>query len=88
MNASRNITGFDVEIGGVASSHWWKGFKLQLVFATYWVGQMGEGGYEDNNNNIHPRHSNSHWLWAGEISSFKSLVMSHNKAQVSWLPEL
>jgi hypothetical protein len=49
---------------------------------------MGVGAYEDSNNNIHLRRSNSHRLWAGEILSIKSLVMSHNMAQVSWLLEL
>ncbi len=69
-------------IGGKVSS-----YNLYLLHTG--LAKIGEGGYEDNNNNnIHPRHSNSHWLWAGEISSFKSPVMSHNKAQVSWLREL
>ncbi len=53
VNASRNIIGSFMEIGGVASPHWRKGLRLQLVFATCWVGQMRIGGHEDSNNNIH-----------------------------------
>jgi len=37
------ITGSFVEIGDMASPHWWRGHKLQPISIVYWVGQMGAG---------------------------------------------
>jgi len=38
------ITGSCIEIGDVASPHWWRDHRLQPIFAAYWVGQTGAGG--------------------------------------------
>jgi hypothetical protein len=32
-----------VEIGGMASPHWWRHHKLQPISTVYWVGQTGTG---------------------------------------------
>jgi hypothetical protein len=37
-------TSSTVEIGDVASPHWWRGHRLQPISAVYWVGQMVTGG--------------------------------------------
>jgi hypothetical protein len=77
--------GSSLEIGSVASPHWWRGLRLQPVSAVFWVGQTGAWGYADSNNSIHPRCLSSHWLWAGEIPSIESLVMSRNTPQAAQL---
>ncbi len=74
------ITSFSMEIDGVASPHWRRGLKLQLVSIAYWVCQTSTRGYADSYNNIHPKHPSSHRLCAGEIMSIKSPIMSCNVA--------
>jgi hypothetical protein len=81
------ITGSFMEINGVASAHWWRGLKLQLVLIASWVGQTGTRGYADSYNNIHPKRPRSHRLCAGEIMSIKSPVMSCNVASSARLLE-
>jgi len=74
-------TSSSVEIGDVASPHWWRGHRLQPISAVYWVGQME--GYGDSNNVIHPNGRQSHQLQVGEIpsvTSHRDIVMSRNRA--------
>jgi len=44
-------------------------------------------GYGYSDNDIHPRHLHSHQLWASEIPSVESPVMSRNMAQAGQLRE-
>ncbi len=61
--------------------------RLQPASAAYWVGETGGGGYADSDNSIHPRRPSSHRLWASEIPSVKSPVISCNMAQAAQLLE-
>jgi len=40
----RIIKGSSVEIGDLASPHWWRGHRLQTISAMSWVGEMGAEG--------------------------------------------
>jgi hypothetical protein len=75
MTPQITITGSSVEIGDMASPHWWRGHKLQPIFAVYGVGQMGAGvlwGWWQ-------RHSSKYWhshqLRTDEIPLVESPVM-------------
>jgi len=82
------ITGSSLENGSIVSPHWPRCLSLQPASAAvYWVGQTGGGGYADSDNGIHPRRPSSHRLWASEIPSIKSPIMSCNTAQAAQLPE-
>jgi len=82
-----DITGSSLDIGSMVSPHWRRGLRLQPVSAPNLVGQAGAGGPADSDNGIHPRHPSSHWLWASEILSIKSPVMSCNTVRAVWLLE-
>jgi hypothetical protein len=75
------IIGSSVEIDGMVTPHWRKGLKLQLVFAAYWVSQIGAIGYADSDNSIHLRCSIFHQLRTGEISYVESSVMFRVKGR-------
>jgi hypothetical protein len=81
------ITGSSLENGSMVSPHWLRSLRLQPASAVYQVGQTGAGGYADSDKGIHPRHPSSHQLWASEIPSVKSPVMSCNMAQAAQLSE-
>jgi hypothetical protein len=87
QNLNIAVTGSSLEIGGMASPHWWRGLRLQPVSAVYWVGQMGARDYADSDNSIHPRRLGSHRLWVTEIPSVQSLVTSCNMTRAARLPE-
>jgi hypothetical protein len=70
-----------MEIGGVASPHWWMGLGLQLCWLHTGSARWAQGGYVDSENSIHPRHPTLSRV--GEIQSVASLIMSHNVARVA-----
>lgn len=79
------ITGSSLENGSMVSSQWPRCLRLQTASAVYRVGQTGAGGYSDSDKGIHPRHLSSHGLWASEIPSIKSPIMSCDMAQAAQL---
>lgn len=49
--------------------------------------RWAQEGYGNSDNGIHPKRQHSHQLWAGEIPSVKSSIMSRNMAQAGRLRE-
>ncbi len=76
----QNRTGSSVEIGGVAPPHWWRGLRLQPVFALYWVGRpMDAVGYADGDKQ-HSSQTSTQSSITGQVKSrpLSPLVMSRD----------
>ncbi len=77
-----------LEIGSVASPHWWRGLRLQPVSGVYWVDPTGAWGYADSKVKSHllshrscpVTHSSSSPVTGKEPATPMACLFSRNQA--------